>query len=254
MVRIAVFDSGLGSLSIIEPIQRKNRAEIIYFADSVNFPYGTKSITQLEEIIHRSLDMLREEFKPDLIVMASNTPSIVLDITGDDIIGVRPPISLACEISETKHIGLLGTRATIHSINLEQYIRDNRLDESYHVHKIDATEIIYLVESGKFLTDVEYCTYTIQNTIHDIIYDNNIDIMILSSTHLPFLRSILNDIIHDVRFIDPGDIVAQQVYDITSSNQSSQNSLEIFTSGDPNKLRETLVKLGIYQTVNHLSL
>ena len=198
--------------------------------------------------------MLREEFKPDLIVMASNTPSIVLDITGDDIIGVRPPISLACEMSNTKHIGVLGTRSTIHSINLEQYIRDNIPDESYHIHKIDATNMIDLVETGKFLTDIKYSTDTIYNTIHDIIYDNNIDIITLSSTHLPFLRSILNDTIHDVQFIDPGDLIAQQIYDITSGNQSSQNSLEIFTSGNPNKLREILAKLGIYQTVNHLSL
>jgi len=40
MVKIAVFDSGLGSLSIIKEIQKITKSEIIYFADQKNYPYG----------------------------------------------------------------------------------------------------------------------------------------------------------------------------------------------------------------------
>jgi len=54
MVRIAVFDSGLGSLSIIKEMQKKFKAEIIYFADCQNYPYGTKSHTQLNKIMEKS--------------------------------------------------------------------------------------------------------------------------------------------------------------------------------------------------------
>ena len=67
MVKIAVFDSGLGSLSIIQALQKKFKSDIIYFADQQNYPYGKKSYTQLQKIIKKSIRMLNEQFAPDII-------------------------------------------------------------------------------------------------------------------------------------------------------------------------------------------
>ena len=47
LAKIVVFDSGLGSLSIIKEIQKITKTEIVYFADQKNYPYGTKSQAQL---------------------------------------------------------------------------------------------------------------------------------------------------------------------------------------------------------------
>ena len=41
-MKIVVFDSGLGSLSVIKAIQKKTKSDIIYLADKKNFPYGKK--------------------------------------------------------------------------------------------------------------------------------------------------------------------------------------------------------------------
>ena len=90
MARIAVFDSGLGSLSVILAIRSVMKADIVYFADQQNFPYGLKSHSQLRSIITRTIRMLEERFSPDGIVMASNTPSLMLDIHNPKVIGVRP--------------------------------------------------------------------------------------------------------------------------------------------------------------------
>jgi len=49
VAKIVVFDSGLGSLSIIKAIQKISKSEIIYFADQENFPYGQKSQAQLSK-------------------------------------------------------------------------------------------------------------------------------------------------------------------------------------------------------------
>ena len=48
--KIVIFDSGLGSLSIIQPIQRIRKSNIVYFADKKNFPYGKKSVIELKKI------------------------------------------------------------------------------------------------------------------------------------------------------------------------------------------------------------
>ena len=93
MVKIAIFDSGLGSLSIIKPIRRTTKAEIIYFADQKNFPYGKKSKLELSRIITKSVRMLREQFSPDLVVIASNTPSLILGKRfGRNVEYVLPPL------------------------------------------------------------------------------------------------------------------------------------------------------------------
>jgi len=53
MAKIVVFDSGLGSISIINAIQSISKSDIIYFADQQNFPYGHKSQAQLDSIIKK---------------------------------------------------------------------------------------------------------------------------------------------------------------------------------------------------------
>jgi len=54
-MKIAVFDSGFGSISIIREIQKIFKGELIYFADQKNFPYGVKSKIAMENIIKEFL-------------------------------------------------------------------------------------------------------------------------------------------------------------------------------------------------------
>ena len=80
MAKIVVFDSGLGSLSIIKEIQKIVKADIVYFADQKNYPYGKKSQAQLNRIMEKTINLLEEKFMPDIIVVASNTPSLMLNL------------------------------------------------------------------------------------------------------------------------------------------------------------------------------
>jgi len=80
MVKIVVFDSGFGSLSVIKQIRKMMKAQIIYFADQKNFSYGKKSISQLRKIITKTIDSLQKEFDPQVIVVGSNTPSICINV------------------------------------------------------------------------------------------------------------------------------------------------------------------------------
>ena len=121
MVRIAVFDSGLGSLSIIKEMQKKFKSEIIYFADAQNYPYGKKSQAQLEKIMRKSINLL-EEFSPDFIVVASNTPSLMVNLSTSKIFDVKPPLKEAKKLSKSKQIGILATDSAIRSKGLSKYI------------------------------------------------------------------------------------------------------------------------------------
>ena len=249
MVRIAVFDSGLGSLSIINAIQKSCKSEIIYFADQKNYPYGKKSKKQLERIIKQIIKLL-ETFSPDIIVMASNTPSLMVN-TNRKIIRVNPPIRKSMILSKTKNIAILGTQSAIKSKSLSSYIKKFNFSKDKKIYKVNSSALVELVESNKFITDKMYCKKIIKKTL-SYVFSDKIDVATLSSTHLSFLRSLLESEFPQVKFVDPVDIIARKVL-AKIKKESKRNTIKIFTSGNVKLFEKKLNKLGIKNKVNFLS-
>lgn len=250
MTKIAVFDSGVGSLSVIKPIQKRIKAEIIYFADQKNYPYGTKTVPQLDKIIKSTIVILQEKFSPDVIVVGSNTPSLLLHIEKKDkILGVYPPLKEAASKTRSGKIGILATRSVVKSKTLDRYIKKN-VPSRIHVTKINATPLVDLVESGKFISQKQLSKDTMQKIIKPHI-ENNIDVFTLSSTHLPFLVPILKELFPDITFLDPADTVAKRVANI-SKHKSKKSRLKIYASGDVDTFQKQLQKIGVKNKVNPL--
>ena len=254
---IVVFDSGFGSLSIIREIQKKFKGELIYFADQKNFPYGVKSKKELEQIIKKTIILLEKEFSPQLIVMASNTPTLLLDYNriSSKLVGVYPPLDNAVKLSKTRNIAILGTKSVIQSEAITEFIEKCNVPNDIVIHKIDCSSLVELVESGKFLTDKEYCKNIIKEVLEDVFLDNLIDVATLSSTHLPFLEILLKSIFKNIKFLDPAKDIANGIKDFKlENNELKQLQLRIFTSGDVNLFEKNLQMMGIKNKVNSLSL
>ncbi len=250
MAKIAVFDSGLGSLSVIRAIQRISKSEIIYLADQENYPYGNKSRAQLSGIIERSIRTLQEKFSPDIIVVASNTPSLMLDVTTKKVMDVKPPLKHAQKNSKTKRIGILATRGAVNSSGLARHIRKNKSPKKVRFFKIDGSELVDLVESAKFISDKKYCKKIIKETLDEKLSKNNIDVITLSSTHLPFLRSLLEEQYPGISFVDPADTVAEKIVSKIKDNQARKNSLKIFATGNAKAFQTKLGRMGIRNRVS----
>ena len=137
---------------------------------------------------------------------------------------------------------------------MSKYIKEEKFSKSYKIFKINGSDLVDLVESGKFISNKQYCKKIIKKVLNDIISKNSIDTITLSSTHLLFLKSLLENEFPNVKFIDPGYIIAQKVFKIIKNNQSKRNSLKIFTSGDPIKFKKNLDKLKIKNKVAFLSI
>lgn len=231
-------------------MQKAFKSKIIYFADQQNYPYGKKSHAQLNGIMRKSINLL-EEFSPDFIVVASNTPSLMLGLGTKRIFDVKPPLKEAKKITKSKQIGILATESATKSKGLSKYIQKN-IPKSFRIFKINGTKLVDLVESGKFLTDKKYCEKTIRRELQ-ILNKNQIDVVTLSSTHLPFLKKYLEKEFPNIQFIDPGNIVAKKIYSKIKNKQSKKNSLKIFTSGNIKEFQLKLSKIGIKNKVNFLS-
>ena len=252
MAKIAVFDSGFGSLSIIKPIQQAVKSDIVYFADQKNFPYGKKSKLELTKIITKTVNMLEEKFKPDLIVIGSNTPSLLVEINKKNIVKVLPPIKKAAKISTTGNVAILTTHAVVRSRKLSEYVRKSKLPKHVNLRRIDATQLVRLVEEGKFLNNQKLCEKTVRKVLSKQFSKSNIDVAILSSTHLPFLLPFLKKQFPNIIFVDPAKEIAQKIRKIVAKKPSKTNTMKIFTSSDPKKFQKYLWQIGIKKNVSLL--
>ena len=247
-MKIVVFDSGLGSLSVIKAIQKKTKSDIIYLADKKNFPYGKKTKSQLYKIITDTIKKISEKFDPDAIILASNTPSLLFrEKLPSNIITVLPPLE---KIQKASNVAILTTEIVAKSKELNSYIEEfTNLKE---VVTINCSELIELVESGRFLTHERNCVKTILKILKDEFKENKIKVATLSSTHLPFLLPFLKKYFRDVEFLDPADDVAIKISKLEGP-KSTRNSLSIYTTESPKALQRNLKSMGISNKVNLFS-
>jgi len=252
VAKIAVFDSGFGSLSIIKPIQQAVKSDIVYFADQKNFPYGKKSKLELTKIITKTVNMLEEKFGPDLIVIGSNTPSLLVEINKKNTVKVLPPIKKAAKISTTGNVAILATHAVVRSRKLSEYVRKSKLPKHVNLRRIDVTQLVRLVEDGKFIDNRKLCEKTVRKVLSKQFSKSSVDVAILSSTHLPFLLQFLKKQFPNITFVDPAKEIAQKVRKIVAKKPSKTNTMKIFTSSDPKKFQKYLWQIGIKKNVNLL--
>ncbi len=116
---VLVFDSGVGGLSVLEPIRALLPGiAVVYAADNAGFPYGTKTEAEIASRVPALLGRLVERYRPRLVVIACNTASTIalapvraaLDLP---VVGTVPAIKPAAEASRSRVIGVLGTAATV---------------------------------------------------------------------------------------------------------------------------------------------
>lgn len=124
-MKIGVFDSGYGGLTILSEIRRLlPEYDYIYLGDNARAPYGTRSF----DVIYRyTLEAVRYLQSQDchLIILACNTASAKalrtiqqhdIDPEKDRVLGViRPTVEAVPSLTRNGHIGILATQGTVDS-------------------------------------------------------------------------------------------------------------------------------------------
>ena len=258
---VAIFDSGVGSLSIVRQLRKEIPFEnILYFADKAHFPYGNKSHNVLRQVIVDTVNYL-ERYKPKLIVVASTTPSIQVlnelnSITNVPLIGVKPPLEEASRLTKKKHIGIMGTTNTIRSKEFDNEIR-RKVPQHILISRYDASPVIKLIEEGIHISN-ERRTYDTILRVLDKNLDTNIDIMVLASTHLPFVKNYLESLLPSVKLLDSSRSVAKLVKRYLVSNRmlkkTGNGRLEILVSDKKQEFEKTIRNMGMNNPVNEIFL
>ncbi|MFQ5940508.1 MAG: glutamate racemase [Nitrososphaerales archaeon] len=254
---IAVFDSGIGSLSLIKSLRKEMPNEsIVYLADRVHYPYGKKTQEQLKSIIIKTFKCL-EKFDPKAIIVASVTPSMqVLKEcklhTNVPVFGVYLNIGEAVAMSKTRFIALLATEGIIGSERLDDYTKP--YITTTKIIKVNASPLIDIVESGKFLDDKTTKAFIANNTL-DIKSNPQIDVIILGSTHLQVLKGHLASFYPKVQFVDPAINTVEQVKTYLQYQEiSAQNkgSVRILVSKNRPQFEKIVRSIGIQDRIEDI--
>lgn len=100
-MKIGIFDSGYGGLSVLHSAFCKIDAEFIYYADEKHVPYGEKSRDEILHFVREIVEFLREK-GVDAIIIACNSASSVFNYferakIALPIIAMEPAVKLAVD-------------------------------------------------------------------------------------------------------------------------------------------------------------
>lgn len=116
---IAVFDSGVGGLSVLKPLLALMPQEhFLYFGDSKNAPYGTKSVQKVRELTLSRIQELVSEGVKAVVVACNTATSAAIDVLRASypeliIIGIEPALKLAADHTQQGAIAVLATAMTL---------------------------------------------------------------------------------------------------------------------------------------------
>ncbi|MFL9608782.1 glutamate racemase [Methylobacillus sp. Pita2] len=209
---IGVFDSGVGGLSVLRHIREQLPGErLLYFADSLNAPYGPKSQAF---IIERSREISRFLIGhgAKAIVVACNTATAAaiqtlrseLDIP---IIGMEPAVKPAAAATRSGVVGVLATTGTLKSAQFAALLA--HYGKNIKVVTQACLGLVECIERGDL--DGKATRALVAEYVAPLI-DVGADTIVLGCTHYPFAKPLIAEIAGpDVVLIDTGEAVARQV-------------------------------------------
>lgn len=191
---VGVFDSGVGGLTVAREISRQLPEEnIVYFGDTARVPYGSKSQNTIIRFSEQIIRFLKTKQVKAIVIACNTASALALDAVRDEfdipIMGVViPGARAAVEATKNRHVGVVGTDATVQSGMYTKVIREMAPDIT--VIEKACPLFVPLVEEGfkEHVVTQEIIEYYLESMKH-----TDIDAMILGCTHYPLIRSKIRE-------------------------------------------------------------
>ncbi len=187
---IGIFDSGIGGLTVVKALRDLLPNEnIAYLGDTARLPYGPKSPETVQRYAMELAEMLMLKNAKALVAACNTVSSVALPLLTKSfsvpVIGViEPGARAALEATRNRHIGVIGTRATIRSGAYEETLR--ALNANVRVSSRACPLLVPLIEEG--LLDDDITDRVIGRYLEPLVADG-LDTLVLGCTHYPLLRA-----------------------------------------------------------------
>lgn len=218
---IGVFDSGYGGLTVFKSIAEKlPQYNYIYLGDNARSPYGDHSY---ETIYQYTLDCVEWLFAQGcpLVILACNTASAkalrsiqqkVLPVKYPDhrVLGViRPTAEVVGDFSNSKTIGIMGTRGTVNSLSYPMEIA--KFYPELKVLQQSCPMWVPLIENNEHLNPG--ADYFVDKYLKELLEkDADIDCILLACTHYPLLIPKIKALLpKGIQLLGQAEIVAESL-------------------------------------------
>ena len=211
---IGVFDSGVGGLTAIDEIRKLcPTADVCFFADKTNAPYGTKTQSELLELVKNDIIKLKS-LGADKILMACCTASTVhrylpYEMKELSVPIIAPTAKEAARVTKNGKIGVIATAATAASGAFKTEL--SQLANVKEVFELPLQSLVSLVEGG-------VCDGTVKKPEKDALYkmllpmrERKVDTLILGCTHFPHLEKTIGECLPDVKLVSSSREGAKEI-------------------------------------------
>lgn len=251
---IGVFDSGYGGLSVLKEIAAKlPQHDYLYLGDNARAPYGTRSFECVYQFTLQAVKYLFSQGCP-LVILACNTASAkalrtiqqrdlpLLDSEKRVLGVIRPTAEIVGELSQTGHVGIVGTPGTVASLSYEMEI--GKLHPTFHTYAQACPMWVPIVENKEI--DTPGAEYFIKRDINRLLSQSpDIDTIILGCTHYPLLLDKIKAVVPEgINIVSQGTIVADSLSDYLIRHPemehrlSKNGTIKYLTTEQPDKFND----------------
>ena len=243
---IAVFDSGVGGVSVLRELRALMPGErFYYFGDSANAPYGRKTTEQVRELTLAAGRKLLVDRDCKALVVACNTATAaaITDLReaypDRIIVGIEPALKLACDRHPGGTVGIMATDVTLREQKLAALME--RVKRDCTVLRVHAPGVVELVEAGK--CDTPEAVALMEQLLGE--YIGKLDALVLGCTHYPFMKKAMATVLGSgVELLDGGEGTAREtrrrLLEMGLLNEAEGNLAVENSSQDPQKIELTL--------------
>lgn len=184
---VAVFDSGLGGISVLRELKKALPAENFrFFGDSKNAPYGTKSLEEVRALTLSHVDRLVKDGAKAVVVACNTATSAAIQTlratySNIPMIGIEPALKPAALFKEHARVIALATEMTIREEKFHELAE--RFRDTTEILPLPAPKIVTLVEAGKW-DGPEMDEYLAE--LFAPFRGIGVDAIVLGCTHFPF--------------------------------------------------------------------
>lgn len=240
-MKLGIFDSGTGGLSILKNIlQAQIFEEIIYYGDTARLPYGTKHPSSIIAFSLQALDFFKQH-QIDILVIACNTASAyalksMQEKSAIPIIGVIQSGIKALQNkipNRNSKILILATKATIQS---QEYQKQLQNLGYFQLTPIAPSLFVPLVEENIF--EGELLKAVMDFYFKDIHFTP--DAIILGCTHFPLIANAIATYFDNKSIlIHSGETIIQSIQEVIEVSKTPNTKLHFFASSDVEGLKQT---------------
>jgi len=200
---IGVFDSGVGGITAVRELRRLlPTADVIFFPDRKNAPYGTRSREELIFLVERDIEILLS-YGANTVLMACCTASTVHPYLKGELQRIAVPIieptaRAAAKATESGRVAVIATEATVRSGQFGEMLRSLHVPS---ISEIAAGDLVTAVERGARDGHVTSDTVSLITRYTNLVKEQGADTLILGCTHFPHLEGEIKKLLPRVKII-----------------------------------------------------